>query len=169
MFHIVGTNHELQHTAKPFRALADMVNIARDDLKAYLERLAEEIQPAMIAEEYCQDLMELAPSNVKRVADNLRIAHRFCDPDVYERERLGLPLGIHNCDPEREQYFAIKECYWLDRLHDVVDQEVLFVCGAEHVPSFTRLLNERGIAVAVCVEYFGKELFKPTQCATLPE
>lgn len=163
MIHIVGTNHELQHSAKPCRAPAETATKAREELKSYLRQLAGEVRPAVIAEEFCQEVLTIkkADSNVKAVADELGIEHRFCDPGFEERAGLGLPpLGTEDCDPgERRRFDAIREAYWLDRLRDVLDRTVLFVCGADHVAGLTRLLREKGIAVEVRDEYFGKSIY----------
>lgn len=163
MIHIVGTNHELQHTAKPFRAAADTANKAREELKSYLRQLAGEIRPAVVAEEFSQEVLSImsANSNVKAVADALGIAHRFCDPDIQERTRIGLPgYGTEDCDPsERGRFDAIREAYWLEQLSDVLDKTILFVCGADHVSSFNGLLRGKDIAVEVREEYFGKEIY----------
>ena len=163
MICIVGTNHELQHTAVPFRATAETTNKAREELKSYLRRLAREIQPALMAEEFCQDVLTIknADSNVKAIAGELGIEHRFCDPGFHERARLGLPMhGTEDCDPsDRSRFDGIRESYWLERLSDVLDKTVLFVCGADHVARFSRLLCEKGVAVEVREEYFGKDIY----------
>lgn len=163
MIYIVGTNHELQHTAKPFRVPAGTANRGRDELKAYLRQLAKEIRPAVIAEEFCQDVLNIknANSNVKAVADELAIEHRFCDPSIQERGRLGLPQhGTEDCDPsDRSRFDAIREAYWVKRLSDVLDQAVLFVCGADHVAGFTRLLREKRIGFEIRERYFGKDIY----------
>ena len=163
MIYIVGTNHELQHTGPPFRVPAETANKAREDLKAYLRELATEIRPAIIAEEFCQDVLNIknANSNVKAVADELGIEHRFCDPGFQERRRLGLPPhGTEDCDPsDRRRFDAIREAYWLKRLSDVLAQTVLFVCGADHVAGFSRLLREKRIVAEVREEYFGKDFY----------
>lgn len=96
MIYIVGTNHELQHTAKPFRVSVEMTSRARDDLKEYLRQLATEIHPAIIAEEFSQDVLIIkdVSSNVEAIADELDIEHRFCDPGIQERAVLGLPAQL---------------------------------------------------------------------------
>jgi hypothetical protein len=48
------------------------------------------------------------------------IEHRFCDP-------------VDNDDDKREQF-------WLSRIKDCKNRNVLFVCGFEHVESFRKKL-----------------------------
>ena len=131
MIHIIGTNHELQHTGTPGRlarlvpagAALKAAERARDDLKAYLRQLAREIGPAVLAEEFCQDALPPdAASNVKAVADELCIEHRFCDPGREERMKLGLPwYGTEGYDQgDRASFDAIREEFWLGALADVL-------------------------------------------------
>ncbi|MFZ5929589.1 MAG: hypothetical protein ACOY15_00060 [Pseudomonadota bacterium] len=163
MIYIVGTNHELQHTAAPSRAAPRDTENAREELKSYMRQLANEIKPVIMAEEFSQNVLTFknCNSNVKDVADELGIKHCFCDPDVQERVILGLPAhGTEHCDPsDRSRFNALREEYWVKRLSDVLDQTVLFVCGADHVASFSRLLRGKGIATKVQEEYFGRDIY----------
>ncbi len=140
----------------------ETANKARDDLKAYLRQLATEIRPTVIAEELSQDVLEIknAASNLKAVADRLSIEHRFCNPVLEERMRVGLPpYGTEDCDPvEKSRFDAIREAYWLKALTDVLDRSVLFVCGADHGSGFSPLLDEQDIVAEVYQEFFGEEL-----------
>lgn len=151
--HVVGTNHELQHTGKPSRAPVETAVKAGDDPKAYLRQLATEIRPTVIAEQFSHDVLNKlnAASNRKAVADQLCIAHRFCDPTLEERVSVGPPRhGTEDCDPgERTRFDAIREAYWLAARADVLDRTVLFACGADHVSSFSRLRLERGMTAWV--------------------
>jgi hypothetical protein len=99
VIHIIGTNHELQHTAPPRRVAPEKVRRARREFRAYLCALAGRLKPQVTAEEFSQQALDYLSvkynlsvvSTVKAVADELSGEHRFCDPDVAERVRLGLP------------------------------------------------------------------------------
>ncbi len=163
MFHIIGTNHELQHSASPFRAPAAIVDKAREDFRSYLRRLAAELRPDILAEEFSQEVLDIkrAISQAKIVANELRIQHRFCDPGIGKRQELGLAThGTEDCEvAERRRYDVVRETYWIDALSDVLDQTIIFICGAEHVFSLAQLLRERRVAVSVAMEYFGQEIY----------
>ncbi len=166
MFHIVGTNHDLQHDGEPVETTWPAANKAREQLKKYLHKLADQTHPILVAEElsewYLTQIKKGAGSILKQVADGrsdwqrIPYGHRFCDPDRDKRNALNLDIGSHPCTPD-----LLRECYWLACLLDVLKHDVLFVCGAVHVKSFSSLLRNRGIALRVRTRYFGRRLFKP--------
>ncbi len=136
MFHIVGTNHDLQHDGEPVETTWPAANKAREQLKKYLHKLADQTHPILVAEE----LSEWYLTQIKKGAGSI----------------LKQVAGSHPCTPD-----LLRECYWLACLLDVLKHDVLFVCGAVHVKSFSSLLRNRGIALRVRTRYFGRRLFKP--------
>jgi hypothetical protein len=167
MFHIVGTNHDLQHDGTPCETSQENADRARARLRLWLRKLALEIiaqstAPLLIAEELSQFYLDhkKAVSIAKSVAAELSLSHRFCDPDFDKRTALGLATRAANpVSPD-----LLRECYWLACLLDVVKHDdVLFICGAVHVRSFSSLLRNRGMAVRVRKKYFGKKLFEPVR------
>ena len=166
MIHLVGTYHELQHTARPRGVLSDKVQEGRRDLQAYLRELATRINPKLIGEEFSQQGLDglKAKSTVKLVADELGIEHRFCDPNTAERVKLGLPHPyLDHCDKsEKPRLDRIREIYWLETLSDMINHDILFICGADHVSSFAQLLLEEGITAQIEDEYFGQAIYNRT-------
>ena len=166
MIHLVGTFHELQHTAEPQRGPSDKVQEGRRDLQAYLRELATRTNPKLIAEEFSQQALDglNAKSTVKLVADELGIEHRFCDPNTAERVKLGLPHPfLDHCDEsEKRRLQRIRETYWLETLSDMINHDILFICGADHVSSFAQLLLEKGITAQFEDEYFGQAIYNET-------
>ena len=83
-------------------------------------------------------------SVLKRVAEEKPpIEHYFCDPDGKQCTDLRI---------ERDNWTK-REHYWLDRLQQKVpDSEypVLFICGADHVDTFSKLLEENDFNV-ICI------------------
>ena len=163
--YIVGTDHDMQHDAPSRRAARDTVQRARREFLTYLCTMVDRLKPQVIAEEFSQQALDgyNAESTVRPVADKLGIEHRFCDPNVAEREELGLPhpfLDHHN-EMDMPQLNRIRESYWLDRLSDVLHRDIIFICGAEHVHSFCELVRSKGIDAAVEMEQFGKKIYGP--------
>lgn len=163
MIYLIGTNHELQHTAKPSRANIRDVEIAREELKAYLSAQIQELKPDLIAEEFSDEVLHFlgAQSNVKSVADNLCVEHRYCDPDFATRKKLGLPeLGDKPPPPaETARHHRIRERYWLSRISDRLDAVIIFVCGAEHIPSFESRLRAEKCETRILERYWGSEIY----------
>jgi len=168
MFHIVGTNHDLQHDGQPCETSRREADKWRDRLRSHLLNLAGDIVaqatgPVIIAEELSEFYLrhKKAASVAQSVATELCICHRFCDPDPETRIALGLPLRTDDSyAPD-----LLRECYWLTCLLDVAKRDVLFVCGAAHVRSFSGLLRNRGIPVKVRAKYFGRCIFMTASTA----
>ena len=145
---IVGTSHPLQ--------------MASQELKATLQDLCCRFSVSAIGEEMSDDATQEYSSVVSvpvQVAKALRLPHRYCDPGRTERARLGirqdndicaqLSLSEDEIDTQLKESRAKRESYWLDQLLDLNIWPVLFVCGADHVDSFRRLLQREDIDVHV--------------------
>lgn len=162
MIHLVGTNHELQHSARPKRAAEVLVVKARGTFQEYLRTQIKRLNPAVVAEESVEEVMKClgTESSVKAVAEECGVKHLYCDLDSETRATLGVPIGNeHLTREERRKYHNIREQYWYQQIKSFADQTVLFVCGAEHVPTFRALLKENECQVETLCEYWGKDIY----------
>jgi hypothetical protein len=88
------------------------------------------------------------------VADERLHPHAYCDPDENERQTLGIlgeaKLDYHKwyyewTDEEFESRKTLdnqkRELIWLDRLQNIFIDPMLFVCGIDHLRSFSALLE----------------------------
>ena len=104
-------------------------------------------------------------------AERLNILHRYCDPDSFQREKLGITSEqevsldgfFNNRSPQsiETRRFAeseIREKYWLDQLLDMNTWPVLFVCGANHAESFPKILDDQTIAYEIIVRDWPDQL-----------
>ena len=120
------------------------------------EWIKEELMRCEEALEWHKERMSIP----QRVAQELSLKHRLCDPNMEERGERGIfqegyLRATNPSMPEEEierQFFngeRRREQYWLDRLltEPKVEWPVLFICGANHVDSFSKILNERGFTV----------------------
>ena len=82
MIILVGTNHELQHNAKPFRIDEDTALTAREEFKEFIENLCADKNIDLIAEELSEELLELknTTSILKYISIQNNLNHIFCDP-----------------------------------------------------------------------------------------
>ena len=153
---VVGTSHTIQTT--------DLA------LQPFLENLCQKFNARAVAEEMSEEALaekDRAASIPMHVAKALQIRHRFCDPDKAQRAKLGirqendfrLEAILSNSalsEPEvaacLADSHARRERYWLDQLRDFNVWPVLFVCGADHVASFSQLLKQQDMAVHVAAE-----------------
>ena len=157
MIYIVGIHHELQYwdgSGNPFLAAFREWN---DTLK--LSVIAEELNQEAI-EKQQQYLGRALESTAQQAASLLGLEHRFCDPNTSERAALGIlttkdlrkKLGLRageNEDflrkEEKRLYWPLREKFWLERIGDRSEEEILFICGACHVESFLSLVKSTGL------------------------
>ena len=151
---LVGTSHSLQRGSL--------------ELKEFLEIVCRDFKVNAVAEEVSQEALvekECAVSIPMQVASAIDICHRLCDPDNAQRVKLGiwqqadirvraLPKTLSESEVEAQlaECNARRERYWLDQLQDLNVWPVLFVCGADHVASFSELLRQAGIGVHIAAK-----------------
>ncbi len=156
MIIIVGTSHSIQ--------TVDL------ELEAYLVNLCKEFKVFAVAEEMNRDALaerDCSTSIPMQVANALQLPHRLCDPNREQRAKLeirqenDIRMQAWRTDSELSEpeiaelvaeSLAKRERYWLEQLRDFNVWPVLFVCGADHVPSFCQLLKQQGISVHVAAE-----------------
>ena len=149
----------------------EMTKKAWEENKKDLERRKE--NDAWIEEDLegelkrCKEALEWHNKGMsipQRVAAKLSLKHLFCDPDGKQRQLLGIEAEdvieldqFFNCSisdddvkRRKRESRTQRECYWLNRLRQEVPQSewpILFICGADHVGSFSKILEEEGFIV----------------------
>jgi len=163
MIYLVGTDHELQHTGIPKRAEKETVILARDRFGSFLKKSISELKITLIAEEFSNEVLTFlkAESTLRPVAEEIGIEHRFCDPNIVDRDRIGLPPPFTQTSDEEQKRKddELRENHWIDAIEDRLDSSIIFICGADHIVGFTDLLNSKGIDNMVLEEYWGEEIY----------
>jgi hypothetical protein len=171
MIFIIGTDRYVQVSTTPKRDGAGKQDLIR--FQRYLSVSAKHLGAKMIAEEaskeWVNDQGPDAWSIAKRVAEQMGIRHRFCDPDAGERRAAGLKSGGELWDKanaismrsgrdivavwreEVRNSFPAREDFWLRRLkvRGFKKMTILFVCGAEHVDTFKTTLASNGVEASI--------------------
>ena len=134
-------------------------------LEGYVNDVVRQLKPQAVGEEYSEaELCDALASDdraylvIQRVCILQGVEHMFCDPDQSERDAL---YKAH-CTTEAEDKgngWPIREDEWLRRLGPRVSKgTVLFVCGANHVPTFSQRLNAVGVGTSVVCEDFDRQV-----------
>jgi hypothetical protein len=149
MVHLVGVDHIIQHNgyvdAEEKKAIRDF--------QKYLGERTTALGASTLAEEFSEDAMRLgcaSVATVQEVARKLGIRHLFCDPGKDERSRLGISSN------------AQREAYWEEKILPFRKEEIIFVCGDDHVAPFSAVLRQHGWKCDVLSEGWGKPL-NPTR------
>lgn len=102
-------------------------------------------------------------STIKMMADECLLPHAYCNPDEKERQTLGI-VGENKlkslqwlCEWTDEEFESHKALYnqkkeqliWLDRLQKIFMDPMLFVCGIDHLTSFSALLARSGFSFQI--------------------
>jgi len=99
----------------------------------------------------------------QRVAKELSLKPLFCDPDGKQRESLGIEdetaieierdferrISADEADRRIRESRTKRERYWLGRLEPLHESQypVSFICGADHVNTFSRILKKSNFNV----------------------
>jgi len=183
MVFIIGVDHLVQYNGpvpeyilEEFRAF-----LACKVRELNISLIAEEFN-----EEFLRDVLGATEDTAKTVADQTGAAHLYCDPDEREREMLGIPYyadvmdmvkkrrgitarfifddGLRRCVEretagETKKYWHIREKFWLGKIKESLDRNILFICGHEHVESFSWMLRENGAEVSVIDDFWNRKIF----------
>lgn len=183
MVHIIGVDHLVQYngpvpeeTRSAFRSF--LVTTCRE---LGIRVLAEEF-----SEEALREVYGATADTAQEAARTVGIEHRYCDPDSEQLAALGIPCFADLREEARirlnapvsyildhgmrkqviacasdmaRAYWPVREQYWLDRLADVLDQDILFICGHEHAGRFRKLLVARGHRCGIVCGFWKEEVF----------
>jgi hypothetical protein len=123
-----------------------------DQFVVYLETTARELSVTEIAEEFSEDALDKSKTTyctAREVATKLCIAHRFCDPTTEERRQHAV---ISNSQREK---------FWLTQISGSQEENILFICGDDHIESFSNRLTKAGYPNKILSRRWGFELQNP--------
>ena len=173
--HLIGVNHTTAQSSTDGTPQTE-------DQKCYVAALTKAIRDVgaeYVTEEYSEEAEQMTKrqSLTPTVASENGAKHRFCDPTQAERRQIQY-LGhqeLHvliwmndanwNISNEEAQakawalsigkYFERRERFWLQKIADIKDKRVIFVCGDAHVDTFGRLLEAGGWEVNIAARGIG--------------
>lgn len=139
MIYLLGVDHQVQHQRNtPTSTVFDF----------YLSKKVKELNITFIAEEWSEDSSRI--SNVETtiaqdIANRCKIKHAYCDPREDERKEIG---WLSKSDD------YLREKFWLNKIKPHLDNNMIFVCGTDHLESFGKLLSECGYNFQVLSKRF---------------
>ena len=101
----------------------------------YLVSQASELSADCLAEEFSEELVAINSATactVRDAAARAKCAHCFCEAPSSERAQTGAAL------------VEARENYWLERIRGTGANRIIFVCGNDHLSSFTNRLQTAG-------------------------
>ena len=162
---IVGTDHRFQ-TRGP-----DFTEPQHRRFAAYVWDVVKANGVAALAEENNHQVLveaDVSESTVQTIARELGLKHRFCDPDMQTRIKLGIrqenqirisvfpkQLAEAEVQQQLDESMRARERYWLSELVEFNVWPVLFVCGADHSSPFLNLLRRNNFDAVLAVQDWG--------------
>ncbi len=183
MVYIIGVDHLVQYDGpvpEPVRLefRSYIIDVCRDyDIHVIAEEFSEES---------LHDVYHATSATALDASRILEIHHRYCDPGEKELEALGIPYFgellerakakydapssyimdrelrekvNHYATEMAKSYWRKREEYWFERLRDVLDLNVLFICGHEHAKRFMSVIADHGSESEVVEPFWKKEIF----------
>jgi hypothetical protein len=145
LIHIIGTAHaRTQFWSDAIQRCQSLDACAAtvERFETYVRETAISLRAKVIAEENSEHAvvqLEGGASVAKKVAEELRAHHVYCDPDPSERQALNIQT-----DEDRETI-------WMHRIHPFSPNEIsiAFICGANHSRTFRALLERNGLQAQI--------------------
>jgi len=169
MIYLIGVDHIKSQWEYQNGSNKKFVSAFTDILRRHVKKL----EVTVIAEELnreCLDQQGVETSTAQKVAEEFCVKHVFCEPPVEERTKLGIlskeeiSRQLHDkelwqipddsleqqlINKDHQKYFPKRERFWLDKIMNLKEEVILFICGKSHVESFRKLLEQHDIKVTV--------------------
>lgn len=152
---LVGTCHTYQYPGNEGEAA----------FRNMIERICGQYEVRAIAEELSEEAMaenNVATSICKQIAGSLSISHHCVDPSRGQRRRLAIRqeneirFVAHFSEQDEDAIqeairasHSARESLWLDQLLKLDIWPTLFVCGANHIESFSGTLKAKQLAMKI--------------------
>nr|VFJ87472.1 MAG: hypothetical protein BECKLFY1418A_GA0070994_1001128 [Candidatus Kentron sp. LFY]VFK18236.1 MAG: hypothetical protein BECKLFY1418C_GA0070996_104017 [Candidatus Kentron sp. LFY] len=156
VIYLIGVHHSIQHNGGNLQKIPGL-SALREQFQYYLIKATKELRISVLAEEFNEDALEIfnaSESLAKSIAQRFGISHVFCEPSLQTRSSLGFTKQL------QKKHHVIRELLWYDKIIDYKGQRIIFICGANHIPTFTKLVRKKGQHATVLTSYYGRGFFE---------
>jgi len=178
MIYLIGVEHGVQSISVGVEETGDHTKY-----RICLEQAIQKYQPTVVAEEYSDDALSRSTLLrnksqeffTRKITTARSVKHFLCDPPLKTKyamgyqERTGWDMQISRLSTRESpsdrallaaalevvKDFPLRENYWLHHLKDLLQQEVVFVCGDYHVDTFGIRLKKNGIPSQIAGRQIG--------------
>ena len=156
VIYLIGVHHSIQHNGGNLRGIQGLSSL-REQFQYYLMRTTKEFGISVLAEELNEDALTMfnaSESLARFVAGRLGISHVFCEPDLHTRSSLGFTKQL------QKKHHVIRELLWYDKIADYKGKHIVFICGVNHIPTFSKLIRKKGRRAIILTSYYGRNFFE---------
>jgi hypothetical protein len=156
--YVVGTDHNFQKGHESYKEAAA-------EFRQYIIDVCSLTHVKAIGEEMSREVLAEAgveKSTCEMLANELGLKHCLCDPDKAARQALGIRQEndirlegfrknwkLKIIQKRILEEHRKREEIWLGQVEAFQNYPVLFVCGANHIKSFSSLLRSKGLCSKV--------------------
>ena|SRR6202050_409608 len=168
MIHLIGVDHFKAQRKKRGLELTDI----QGQYQTIVESAIQSLHPDLLAEEDHPSYLseDVAESILQPIAEFHGIRHLFVEADRATQRKLGYKtvdmikdLLIARGDRSATaasahkiaHQFPIRERFWLEKLGETAQKNVVLVFGDLHLTTFTNLLAAEGIPCSILAERLG--------------
>nr|VFJ54297.1 MAG: hypothetical protein BECKFW1821A_GA0114235_10472 [Candidatus Kentron sp. FW] len=155
IIYLIGVHHSIQHDGGDLGNIPGLAAL-REQFRYYLMKTLEELGVSVLAEELNEDALAIfnTPESLARsIAGKSGVSHVFCEPSWEMRKSLGFTGKL------QRKHHVIRELFWYNKIVDYKGERIIFICGANHIPSFTALIRKKGQHAIVLTPYYGQGFF----------
>jgi len=158
VIYLIGVHHSIQHNGGDLRKIPGL-SALREQFQYYLINITKEFGISVLAEELNEDALKMfnaSESLARSVAGKFDISHIFCEPSLHTRSSLGFTKQL-----QKKHHFT-RELLWYDKIINCKGdgERVIFICGVNHVSTFTKLLQKKGQHAIVLTSFYGRSFFE---------
>ncbi len=183
MIYIIGVDHLVQYNGPVPESLRKEFELFLEETakKYNIALIAEEFSMESLVEVY--GAKECSALNA---SERCGIEHRFCDPEENDRLDLGIPYYFDIRESIKEKYkvrerliidnglrkriedetrdkvksfWDIRERFWVAKIADRLEKNILFICGHEHVGRLSNLLENMGNPNVIIDPFWRSDIF----------
>ncbi|MCU0822392.1 MAG: hypothetical protein MUC95_07965 [Spirochaetes bacterium] len=183
MVYIIGVDHLIQYDGPvPEKLRMEFEQYLVDTVRKYdITLIAEEFSIESLT-----DVYGAKECPARNAAEGCGIGHRFCDPEEKERLELGIPYYFDVKESVKEKYnirekliidndlrkriedetgnivksfWNIRERFWINKLADKLNENIIFICGHEHSGRLSYLLENMGIPNLILDPFWRSDIF----------
>lgn len=181
MIYLLGINHRLQWDRNHSNTNL-LIQYAEKKIKKHkIEILAEEFSKDIFKDRFYME-QNINTTPLYDIALKLTLRHIYCDPDINKRAELGIrrtyfikkaakidflkpekdysPEEYKRFRKERKKDDDIREMYWVDKILNYRDKNLLFICGIQHLNTFKEKLISKEFKVLTFRKIFDDEIEK---------
>lgn len=152
---LIGTSHTYQRSG----------HTKEGEFRKLIAQLSAAFRVRAIAEEMSLEALEgkqASRSLCDEFAEAAGLSHRYYDPNNEQRKALNIrgkqsieldgfyrDWSVQQIEQTIAADHAIRERYWLGQLFQLDSWPALFVCGADHIHTFSAMLKNEGVNVDV--------------------